>query len=144
MSRRAEGRRAGRGLVRAARLGRGSGGTPVEVMEGRVLMSVSAAADTPFRIVAITGNQQSDLSARYPDETLFDVTVGTPGADPAFLDGFTTAPGAHTTLSTVGAVPGAVPGISDGITQGSGALRVDVPQDGSTFWGIRSPNIVDL
>jgi hypothetical protein len=113
-------------------------------MEGRVLLSVSAQADTPFRIVAITGNQQSDLSARYTDETLFDVKVGTPGSDPAFLDGFTAPAGAATTLTTVGEVPGAVPGLSDGITQGTGALRVDVPQDGTTFWGLRSPNVVDL
>src|SRR4051812_16307625 len=146
MSRRAEGRDRYFGRVESARRGRGGVARcrlPVESLEGRVFLSVSAQADLGFRLIGITGNQQSELTARYPDETLFDIKVGSPGTDPAFLDGFTPPPGAATTLMTIDAVPG-IPSFNNPVTQGTGALRVDVPQTGGTFWGLRSANIVDL
>ena len=117
----------------------------LEPLERRRLLSVSAQAEMDFRLIGITGNQQSALSARYPDETLFDVTVGEVGADPAFLDGFSDASGAPVTvLTTVGGVPDTIPGVNEPVTQGTGALRVDVPQNSGAYWGFQSPNVADL
>jgi hypothetical protein len=125
----------------------------VESLERRVFLSAAAQADMGFRIIGITGNQQFALSDRYTDETLYDIKFGTAGSDPAYLDGFTNPPPDANTpltvLTTVDSVPGAVPTLAPGITQGSGALRVEVPQEPTAsgqhaYWGLRTGNVVDL
>ena len=89
------------------------------------------------RLIGISGNQGN---ASYPDETLFDIRVGTPGTtDPVFLDGFFNHPNqTDTVLSQAPNPPPPEPPVA---SVGTGALRVDTPLGG--FWGFASPNIVD-
>src|SRR2546423_4691313 len=100
-----------------------------EKMEERRLLSGG------IQLVGITGNQQN---ADYLDETLYDIKYGASGtSDPTFLDGFeditSNPPDTQLSIST-----------TSGVTEGQGALRVDVDNGVGAFWGIRSPNVVDM
>src|ERR1051325_2072864 len=104
----------------------------IEQLEERRLLSGD------IRLIGITGNQDSGDTGFGNDETLYDIKVASAGTtDPTFLDGWEdiTANPPDTKLS-----------ISDtiGVSQGHGALRVDVDNGVGAFWGIRSPNVVDL
>ena len=104
----------------------------VERLEERRLLSGDV------RLIGITGNQDSNDPGFGNDETLYDVSVGQPGThDPTFLDGWeditTNPPDTVLSVST-----------TFGVSQGKGALRVDVDNGVGAYWGIRSPNIVDL
>ena len=105
-------------------------------------VAVNAILDIPgVRLIGNTGNR-GDAGGSDPenDETLWNVLFGNgPTTDPAFLDGWEdVVPNPpNTVLSSVRGI---------GVTQGTGALRVEVPQSTTepAFWGIRSPNVVDL
>lgn len=99
----------------------------IEGLEERRLLSSGQV-----HLIGITGNQQNP---DFPDETLFDIAYGASGTtDPRFLDGFSdiASDAPDTVLSAQTSV---------GVTQGLGALRVDVPQGQSAFWGFNSGNI---
>ena len=145
MSRREEGLRRARSLGRCTSSLVRAVQPILETLECRQFLSVSVQGETPdFRLIGITGNQQSELT-RYTDETLYDIKFATPGTDPNIMDGWHVPPGAAAgiALTTVDSIPGSVPPLA-GIRQGTGALRVSIPQNGSAYWGIRSPNVVDL
>ncbi|HEV8607148.1 MAG TPA: hypothetical protein VGQ99_17545, partial [Tepidisphaeraceae bacterium] len=100
-----------------------------EKLEDRRLLSGD------FRLIGITGNQQNSA---YLDETLYNISVGTVGtSDPIFLDGFSDIPSnlPDTVLSIRTDV---------GVSQGKAALRVEVEPDVNAYWGIMSPNVLDL
>ena len=90
------------------------------------------------RLVGITGNKQGELPPELvgTDETLWEIHYGSAGTtDPAFLDGFAdVTPNPPDTILSIST--------TTGVTQGKGALRVEADQGG--YWGIRSPNLVDL
>src|SRR5437773_1244326 len=101
----------------------------LEKLEERRLLSDG------IQLVGITGNQQNP---DYLDETLYDIKYGSSGtSDPTFLDGFeditSNPPDTQLSIST-----------TIGVTEGLGALRVDVDNGVNAFWGIRSPNVVDM
>jgi hypothetical protein len=89
------------------------------------------------RLIGMTGNQGGDAAEN--DESLWNIGyVGGPTTNPAYLDGWSgiNNPPAPATTAYAQA--------QFGVTAGSGALRIDAPQDANAvFWGVRSPNVVD-
>ena len=103
-------------------------GAVVERLEERRLLAGQV------HLIGITGNQQNPA---FTDETLYEISYGTPGTtDAKFLDGFVdVASNAPDTILSAGT------GV--GVTQGLGSLRVQVPQGQNAFWGMNSGNVVD-
>ena len=104
----------------------------LENLEPRRLFAVTTGT-----LIGISGNQQNDA---YEDETLYQIDYALPGTTSGpFLDGWE---------DVKPNPPDAVLSLSNtvGVSQGSGALRVEIPNSSTAgyFWGIRSPNVVDL